>query len=104
MSSFTTSVLNLQTLVNSKLSGLSVTSNCSILSNNLKFVYNSFCVNFMSEIVKIATCLVLLCVLMIGAIISSYVFALRYSKMEKQVQIEPELDELDKEESEVSVE
>lgn len=58
----------------------------------------------MSEIVKIATCLVLLCVLMIGAIISSYVFALRYSKMEKQVQIEPELDELDKEESEVSVE
>lgn len=83
VNSFTTSVTTLQTLVNSKLSGIKVSTNCTVIGSDLNFVYNSFCVNFMAQTVNMGTCLALLSVLMVGAIITSYVFALRYSKIEK---------------------
>lgn len=91
VNSFTTSVTTLQNLVNSKLAGLKVSTNCTVLVSDLKFVYNSFCVNFMAQTVSMGTCLALLCVLMVGAIITQYVFALRYSRIEKEVLVAPEL-------------
>jgi hypothetical protein len=69
VSSFTTSVSSLQNLVNSQLAGLSVSSNCTVLASDIRFIYNS--------------------VLMIGAIVTEYIFALRYSKIEKEVLVAP---------------
>lgn len=91
VSSFTTSVTTLQNLVNSKLAGIQVSTNCTVLASELRFVYNSFCVNFMAQAVNMGTCLALLSVLIVGAIITEYVFALRYSKIEKEVLVAPEL-------------
>jgi hypothetical protein len=84
-------VTTLQNLVNSKLAGIQVSTNCTVLASELRFVYNSFCVNFMAQAVNMGTCLALLSVLIVGAIITEYVFALRYSKIEKEVLVAPEL-------------
>lgn len=93
VSSFSTSVATLKDLVSSKLTGLSISSNCSVIASDLFFVKNSLCTNFMGQAVKIGLCVSLLCVLMIGAIITGYVFALRYSRIEKELHISPELEE-----------
>jgi len=105
VSSFATSVTTLQNLVDSQLSGLNVSTNCTVLASDLQFVYNSFCINFMASVVNMGTCLALLSVLMIGAIITEYIFALRYSKIEKESLVAPELHlEEELEESEASIE
>lgn len=89
VSSFSTSVLTLKDLVSSKLTGLSITSNCTVIASDLFFVRNSLCTSFMGQAVKIGLCVSLLCVFMIGAIISGYIFALRYSRIEKEMHISP---------------
>lgn len=93
VSSFSTSVSTLQDLVNSKLTGLTISSNCSVIASDLFFVKNSLCTNFMGQAVKVGLCVSLLCVFMIGAMVTGYIFALRYSRIEKELHISPELED-----------
>ncbi len=47
VNSFVTATSTLQSLVTNKVNGLDASSNCITIANNLRFVYNVFCVNFL---------------------------------------------------------
>jgi hypothetical protein len=52
VNTFVTSTQTLNTLVTNAVNGLDASSNCTTLANHIRFVYNSFCVNFMYSSVK----------------------------------------------------
>lgn len=47
VSTFVTATSTLQSLVTNQVNGLDASSNCITIANNLRFVYNTFCVNFL---------------------------------------------------------
>lgn len=65
-----------------KISGLLVSSDCRVVNSQLHFTNNVFCKNLMSEAVTLGICSVILLTLMIGGIITSSVFAVRYARLE----------------------
>lgn len=80
---FMNAISTLNTLVNDQYTGLKATNNCTIIASNTRFIYNSFCINFMSEVIKIAICLIGLSLCLIGGLISGNIIAIRYTKMAK---------------------
>ena len=55
VNNFVTSTQTLNTLVTNAINGLDYSSNCTTLANHIRFVYNSFCINFMYSSVKFGT-------------------------------------------------
>ena len=49
---FVTSTQTLNTLVTNAINGLDASNNCHTIANHLRFVYNSFCVNFIYTAVQ----------------------------------------------------
>lgn len=47
VSTFVTATATLQSLVTNQVNGLDASSNCITIANHLRFVYNTFCVNFL---------------------------------------------------------
>ena len=47
VNAFVAATSTLQSLVTNKINGLDASSNCVTIANNLRFVYNVFCVNFL---------------------------------------------------------
>ena len=83
INNFLGNMSTLNGLINNKQSGLNISKNCSVIASNLKFVYNSFCVNTINYSYKLAIAFFIFGVIMIGAIITGSVFANRYAKVEK---------------------
>lgn len=55
VSTFVTATATLQSLVTNQVNGLDASSNCITIANNLRFVYNTFCVNFLYTSVQFGT-------------------------------------------------
>ena len=47
VNTFVAATSTLQSLVTNQINGLDASSNCITIANNLRFVYNTFCVNFL---------------------------------------------------------
>jgi hypothetical protein len=47
VNAFVTATQTLQSLVTNQVNGLTASSNCTTIANNLRFVYNTFCINFL---------------------------------------------------------
>lgn len=47
VNAFVTATATLQSLVTNQINGLDASANCITIANNLRFVYNTFCVNFL---------------------------------------------------------
>lgn len=71
------SVSNLNNLITNEVDGLLVTSDCTILRDDLMVTYNTFCVNFMSDIASMGLCTLGIGVLMIGGICSASIFGVK---------------------------
>ena len=84
------SVATLNDLVTNEINGLLVTSDCRALANSIKFTYNSFCVNFMGQIVKIGICSLILLIGSMGGMLTGVIFAVRYANVEKLKRISGE--------------
>ena len=73
------SVSNLNNLITNEVDGLLVTSDCTILRDDLKVVYNVFCVNFMSNIASMALCFLAIGLLMVGGLCSATILGIKIS-------------------------
>lgn len=78
---FYAAVSTLNNLVTDKISGLLVSSDCRVVKNHMMFTNNVFCKNSMSQISTLGICSILLLFMMIGGIITSSVFAMRYARI-----------------------
>lgn len=58
-----------------------MTSDCRALADSIKFTYNSFCVNFMGEVVKVGICSLVLLITSFAAMIVGSVFGVRYANV-----------------------
>jgi hypothetical protein len=85
LSAFSASVSTLNSLMNDQLSGLGVSSNCTAISSYMHYTYNEFCIKFMSEVSKLGLYFFMMAIVMIGAIITASVFAIKYAKVERIV-------------------
>lgn len=81
------SVATINNIVTNEIDGLLVTSDCRALADSIKFTYNSFCVNFMAEIVKVGICTLVLLITSFAAMIAGSIFAVRYANVEKMKRI-----------------
>lgn len=52
VNTFYSSTATLSSLVTNTVNGLDSSSNCTIIANSLRFIYNSFCVNFLYKSVQ----------------------------------------------------
>ena len=52
VNTFVTSTQTMNTLVTNAINGLDASSNCTTLANHIRFVYNTFCLNFMYSSVQ----------------------------------------------------
>ena len=64
-----------------KISGLLVSSDCRVVSSQLRFTNNVFCKNLMSQVAKLGLTSIILMFLMIGGMITASVFAVRYARI-----------------------
>lgn len=69
--------------MNDQLSGLLVSNNCSALKGYMFYTYNEFCVKFMSDVAKLGIYFLMLSLVMIGAVVTGSVFAIKYAKVER---------------------
>jgi len=76
---FYSAVSTLNNLITNSINGLIKTSNCKSIGDKMRFTYNVFCVNFMSQIVKVGLCTCLLMVLMFAAIIAGSRFGMIFA-------------------------
>lgn len=83
LSAFSSAVSTLNSLMNDKLSGLGVSSNCTVLSTYMSYTYNEFCIKFMSEVSRLGIYFMLLSLVMIGSIITASVFAIKYARVDR---------------------
>ena len=78
---FYSAVSTLNNLVTDKISGLLVSSDCRVVSNHMKFTNNALCKNSMAQIALLGICSILLLFVMIGGIITTSVFSMRYARI-----------------------
>jgi hypothetical protein len=92
LTAFSTAVSTLNSLMNDQLSGLSVSSNCTVVSSYMRYAYNEYCIKFMSEVSKLGLYFLLMSMVMIGVVITSSVFAIKYANVERvMVRVVPQL-------------
>ncbi len=53
LNAFYSTVSTLNNLITNKISGLLISANCTVIADNLRFSYNSLCVNFINKSVKV---------------------------------------------------
>jgi len=56
LNTFSSSVAGLSNVVTNQINGLTISSNCTIIANSLRFFYNMYCVNFLNRTVRIGSC------------------------------------------------
>lgn len=63
ISAFTSSVItfsantsSLNSLMTNSISGINYNSNCTVVANNLRLIYNVFCINFVYKSVQLGKC------------------------------------------------
>lgn len=83
MTAFSAAVSTLNSLMNDQLSGLLVSNNCSSLKGYMFYTYNEFCVKFMSDAAKLGIYFLLLSLVMVAAVVTGSVFAIKYAKVER---------------------
>ncbi len=57
VNTFSSSASALNNIVTNQLNGLTISSNCTIIADTLRFFYNMYCVNFINRSVKIGNSL-----------------------------------------------
>jgi hypothetical protein len=70
------------------INGIDYNSNCTIVANNLRLIYNVFCVNFIyksvqlgKKCINIGICCLILLAIMIGGMLTGSVFGIRYNRI-----------------------
>lgn len=71
----------LNDIVTNELDGLLVISNCQVIGEDAQIVYNVICVNFMSEVVTVALCVLILLITLVGGMFAGSVFGVRYANV-----------------------
>lgn len=79
---FNSAVGTLNDIVLNEDSGLLYTTNCATIGNTAKAAYNIFCINFMSQIVKIGICALIMLITMMFAMCIGAIFGVRYANVE----------------------
>lgn len=54
VNTFFSAVSSLNNIVTNQINGLTISSNCTIIANSIRFFYNMYCVNFLYRTVKIS--------------------------------------------------
>lgn len=57
LSAFFSAVSSLNNIVTNQINGLTISANCTIIADSMRFFYNMYCVNFLYRSVKIGTSL-----------------------------------------------
>jgi hypothetical protein len=80
---FSTATITLSTLVANQATGVDYNSNCTVLADNLRMLYNVFCINFVYKSVQFGICCLVLLGVMVGGVLTGSVFGIRYGRMER---------------------
>lgn len=70
-------------LVTNENSGLLVSSDCRPIGDEMRFFYNTFCINFMGQVVQLGICVLVLMSLMIGGLFTACIFAQRIATVKR---------------------
>jgi len=55
LSNFFSAVSSLNNIITNQINGLTISANCSIIADSMRFFYNMYCVNFLYRSIKIGT-------------------------------------------------
>lgn len=81
--SSTQTIVDLNNFVTNQIDGLLVSSKCTPIGDRMRFVYNSFCLNTMGNVVQLGICTILLMCLLIGGMLTGCVFAQRTATVKR---------------------
>jgi hypothetical protein len=76
VNTFFSSVSALNNLVTNQINGLTISSDCRVIADSFRFLYNMYCVNYMNRSIRIGTYMdyiVVSCILLLGLIMVAVV-------------------------------
>lgn len=76
-------ITSLNNLVTNQNSGLLVSSDCRPVGDEMRFLYNSFCYNFMGMVVQLGLCMLILLGVMVVGMLAGCLMGQRIATMKR---------------------